>query len=105
MLNGLVLQYIKANAKQLTDTGSTNTNENVNNKGSGTITVTEKIITDIMELNKDKTREEVINELQKDKRYTVPESILSVGNNQSYDNKMKENESKLPFEPNKVFIN
>jgi len=104
-LNDLVFQYIKANAKQLTNTDSSNANENVDNKGSGTITVTEKIITDIMELNKDKTREEIINELQKDKRYTVPESILSVGNNQSYNNKMKENESKLPFEPNKVFIN
>ena len=48
MLNGLVLQYIKDNAKQLTGTGSNNTNENVNNKGSGTITLTEKIIQDTM---------------------------------------------------------
>ena len=46
MLNGLVFQYIKDNAKQLTGTGSNNTNENVNNKGSGTITLTEKIIQD-----------------------------------------------------------
>jgi len=86
MLNDLVLQYIKTNAKQLTNTS--NVNENVNNKNEGSITVTEKIITDIMELNEGTTREDIIKQLQNDKRYNVPESILS-GGNETYDDKMK----------------
>lgn len=107
MLNDLVLQYIKDNAKQLTGTNNnnTNTNENVNNKGSGTITLTEKIIQDTMKENPNMSREDIIKGFQDDVRFTVPESILSVGNNQSYDSKMKENESNLPFKPNKIFTN
>ena len=106
MLNGLVLQYIKDNAKQLTGTGSNNANENVNNKGSGTITLTEKIIQDTMKENPNMSREDIIKGFQDDVRFTVPENLLSVsGNNQSYDSKMKENESNLPFEPNKIFTN
>jgi len=106
MLNGLVLQYIKDNAKPLTNTGSSNANENVNNKGSGTITLTEKIIQDTMKENPNMSREDIIKGFQNDVRFTVPENLLSVsGNNESYDSKMKKNESNLPFEPNKIFIN
>ena len=77
MLNGLVLQNIKDNAKQLTDTGSNNTNENVNNKGSGiTITITEKIIQDTMKENFNKSREEVIKEFQDYVNITVPENNI-----------------------------
>jgi len=104
-LNGLVLQYIKDNAKQLTGTDNPSTNENFNNKGSGTITLTEKIIQDTMKENPNMSREDIIKGYQDDVRFTVPESILSVGNNQSYDSKMKENESNLPFKPNKIFTN
>jgi len=86
MLNGLVFQYIAKNKKEVTNTS--NVNENVNNKNEGSITVTEKIITDIMELNEGTTREDIIKQLQDDKRYNVPESILS-GGNETYDDKMK----------------
>ena len=86
MLNGLVFQYIAENKKEVTNTS--NVNENVNNKNEGSITVTEKIITDIMELNEGTTREDIIKQLQDDKRYNVPESILS-GGNETYDDKMK----------------
>lgn len=87
MLNGLVFQYIAENKKEVTNTS--NVNENVNNKNEGSITVTEKIITDIMELNEGTTREDIIKQLQDDKRYNVPESILS-GGNETYDDKMKD---------------
>ena len=59
-----------------------------------------------MKENPNMSREDIIKGFQDDVRFTVPENLLSVsGNNQSYDSKMKENESNLPFEPNKIFTN
>ena len=40
-----------------------------------------------MELNEGTTRADIIKQLQDDKRYNVPESILS-GGNETYDDKM-----------------
>lgn len=98
MLNGLVLQYIKENAKQLTDTSSTNTNENVNNKGSGTITLTEKIIQDTIKENPNMSREDIIKGFQDDVRFTVPENLLnssgsSNSNNNNLDNLIKKDKN------------
>lgn len=98
-LNGLVFQYINANAKQLTDTGSTNTNENVNNKGSGTITLTEKIIQDTMKENPNMSREDIIKGYQDDVRFTVPENLLNssggsnLNNNNNLDNLIKKDKN------------
>ena len=98
MLNGLVLQYIKENAKQLTGTGSNNTNENVNNKGSGTITLTEQIIQDTMKENPNMSREDIIKGFQDDVRFTVPENLLnssggSNSNNNNLDNLIKKDKN------------
>lgn len=101
MLNGLVLQYIKENAKQLTGTGSNNTNENVNNKGSGTITLTEKIIQDTMKENPNMSREDIIKGFQDDVRFTVPENLLNSSggsnsnnnNNNNLDNLIKKDKN------------
>lgn len=87
MLNGLVLQYIKNNAKQLTNIDSDNTN-NVNNKGSGKITLTEKIIEDTIKENPNMSREDIIKGYQNDVRFNVPENLL---NNNENSNSNKNN--------------